>query len=627
MSKNLFINIVLLVTLSLILTAMGLNFHMTEYPLVGDASSHALQALSIAHDLDLKYDERDGKYWKELNWSKNPDGLFFQSYQEGYAFAKPYGYSLFLAVFIFLFGTAGFAVGNVLIFGLINVFIFLTLRVFYEKMESVLLTISFTFFSYVYMYVFYVHSDLFLALLSSIFVFLLTKLFDQPNKLYFTALCLVTAFIVSEKPPAILVIFPVLFFYFLKNRGIRVVGTFALLFLVGFFLFILPYLHYSDYKSWNPYKGNRFYSTMSNQFTFDSNRPPSSYHAIDTGRHFDMPGVIKRVLDTSEAGEKARSFYYYFFGAYTGMVVFIPFAFLIITLSILRIMNKPDLQLLAAPLIGIFLYILFYVALFHTNYYGGGQSLGNRYFLQVFPFLVLPLGGLKLKKKKVVVLSLLTLGLSIIFVYKHHLEPERAHIDIVKSGHIQGVMPFEKNQIQLQPYITGDKMVNRHMYPSPPREARYDYLIDLKGKRFAVQAQNITNLSKWIEVSSSSDLFRETTVNGKPVLLNTGFYQSEKTHVWSKKESALLLRNSRKIERFSVNSYMPGTMVKLHIGDNERVAQAPFSLEINTSESGDKWILIRFKADKSGIPSKITKSKDTRDLSFSLAYRGGTKSP
>ena len=74
-----------------------------------------MQALSIANDFDLKYEKKDGKYWKELNWTEHPADLFFQSYSGGYAFAKPYGYSLFLAAFIFLFGKAGFVIGNVLL--------------------------------------------------------------------------------------------------------------------------------------------------------------------------------------------------------------------------------------------------------------------------------------------------------------------------------------------------------------------------------------------------------------------------------------------------------------------------------------------------------------------------------
>ena len=70
---------------------------------------------------------------------------------------------------------------------------------------------------------------------------------------------------------------------------------------------------------------------------------------------------------------------------------------------------------------------------------------------------------------------------------------------------------------------------------------------------------------------------------------------------------------------------MPGTTVSVHIGDNERIERAPFSLSINTLEYEDKWILVRFEADKSGIPSIITKSKDTRELSFSVAYRIGKR--
>jgi len=624
MSKNLFINVTLLVTLSLILIVMGLDFSITKYPLVGDSASHTLQALSIARDLDLKYDACDGQYWQELNWSDNPDGLFFQSYSGGYAFAKPYAYSLFLALFIIPFGMAGFAIGNVLIFGLINVFVFLTLRVFYGKIESILLTVSFTFFSYVYMYVFYIHSDLFLALLCAFFVFLFTKLLTRASNLNFTALCLVAAFIVAEKPPAVLVVLPILLVYFYKTRSIRTVVSFCLIFSAGFLLFVFPYLYYSDYKSWNPYNGNRFYATTAEPFTFNRNLSPSSYQSTDSGRHFNLSKAIKRTFSTSKTRDKLKSFYYYFFGAYTGMLVFFPLAFIILTLSIFRIINKPDFQFIAT-FSGLFSYILFYVILFHANYYGGGHSLGNRYFLQISPILILLILGLKFRKKQVFAIFILSLGLSAIFLYRHHLEPQHAHVDIVKAGYIQKMMPFEVNQGLLQPYVMGDQIVNMKLYPSPPRWVRYDYIIGLEDKDIVVQTPNFTNQNKWYDINGLSDVFRETTLNNKFILLNTGFYQSEHTHVWSRKESSILLENSNNIEIFSVNSFMPSTLVKVNIGDNEQAACTPFSLIINTSGYKNKWILVHFEADRSGIPSIITKSRDTRELSFYLAYRNNKK--
>jgi len=252
-NKNLVTNILLLAGLTLILVLLGLKFNMTSNPIIGDEASFTLQALSIVNDFDLKFEEHDGKYWRELDWSEHPYGLFFQKYKGGYAFAKPYGYSLFLAPFIILFGMSGFTFGNTFILGLVTLFTFLTLRSFYGKLESLLLTVSFTFFSYVYIYVFYITPDLFLAMLGSMFVFFLTKLSFNPNKVYFTSLALITAFMISEKIIVMLVILPMLLFYFYKSGSFRKVVSLCLIFLAGFLLFILPYLHYSDYRK-PPYR-------------------------------------------------------------------------------------------------------------------------------------------------------------------------------------------------------------------------------------------------------------------------------------------------------------------------------------------------------------------------------------
>lgn len=621
LNRKVVANIVLAAGLVLILVLLGLTFNMTSNPVRGDEASHILQTLSLANDFDLKFEERDGKHWKELGLSVHPAGLFFQKYSSGYAFAKPYGYSLFLAPFFILFGANGFGVGNTVIFGLINLFIFLSLRSLYGKLESALLTVSFTFFSYAYMYVFYVHTDMFLAMLSSLFVFLLTRLFVHPSKLYFTALCLVAAFIASEKIPAVLVLLPVLLLYFYKVKSFRTVVGFALIFTAGFLLFIFPYLHYSDYKSWNPYMGKRFYASSSKPFTFDSNKPASSYGAVGSARYFNLSKIIKRTFDTSKAREKISSFYYYFFGAYTGIIVFIPFAFITILYSIFRVLKKPDWQLIL-PLIGLFSYILFYVVLFHKNYYGGGHSLGNRYFLQIAPFIILLILGLELRRREVVSMAVLSLGLSVMFLHHHHFDPESAYAQIMKSGPVQEMMPFEKNQTCVTHYTSIRKRVNAKLYPSPPKWLRGQYTIELEGRKIVVQDRKARRGKTYFEVVNVSDFFMKTTVNEKSLLVNNGFYHSEKRFIWSKTESTLLLKNWQREEHFTiVQAYRPGTTIKVSTGSKTLVGRAPFRFTIDTRTTKDKWISVRFEADKSGVPSAFSNSGDHRELSFLLAYR------
>jgi hypothetical protein len=174
------------------------NYDFTRSHLVGDMASHVLQALSIAKDCDLRFDERDMVNWNELEWRSVPHGLFFQIYKGGYAFAKPYGYSLFLSPFVVLLGKHGFVLGNAVIFSILCLLAYLTLRSAYKWREAALLTAAFSLFSYTYMYVFFIHSDLFLAMLTMAILLLISKAIAVPKTGVVVLLAILSAFLLSE---------------------------------------------------------------------------------------------------------------------------------------------------------------------------------------------------------------------------------------------------------------------------------------------------------------------------------------------------------------------------------------------------------------------------------------------
>ena len=62
---------------------------------------------------DLSYDAADMDRWREVGWVPAPTSLFFQRSPWGWAFAKPYLYSVHLAPFVGLFGAVpGVAIAN-----------------------------------------------------------------------------------------------------------------------------------------------------------------------------------------------------------------------------------------------------------------------------------------------------------------------------------------------------------------------------------------------------------------------------------------------------------------------------------------------------------------------------------
>ncbi len=69
-------------------------------PLIGDQSNFLLQSLSIVRSHNLSYDTNDQAAWASVGWTPYPDGLFSQKRDDGWAFAKPYGYSVWMSPFI-----------------------------------------------------------------------------------------------------------------------------------------------------------------------------------------------------------------------------------------------------------------------------------------------------------------------------------------------------------------------------------------------------------------------------------------------------------------------------------------------------------------------------------------------
>ncbi len=87
------------------------------------------------------------------------------------------------------------------------------------------------------------------------------------------------------------------------------------------------------------------------------------------------------------------------------------------------------------------------MALFPDNYYGGGQAIGNRYFLQVAPLALGLAAAARLPSRQLVAASALAAVLSIGFMWPHHNQPTWAFIDLDRTSWAQRILPFETNQI------------------------------------------------------------------------------------------------------------------------------------------------------------------------------------
>ena len=99
-----------------------------------------------------------------------------------------------------------------------------------------------------------------------------------------------------------------------------------------------------------------------------------------------------------------------------------------------------------AGAVGVLAYIAFYIVVFPKNYYGGGQSLGNRYFIQIAPAVFVTALFAPLGVRLVRVLSVAAVAVSVLFSWPQHRAPSDAYIEMIRTSPAQKLLPIEANQ-------------------------------------------------------------------------------------------------------------------------------------------------------------------------------------
>lgn len=594
----------------LLTTAWSYNFNLFQTPLVGDQAAHVMQALSIANDGDLKFDSGDLEYWQHLRWTDNPNGLFFQKYSGGYAFSKPYGYSGYAAVFVKVFDGKGFLFANCSLFIALNILSYLILRRFYRNHTAALLTITFTLFSSLYMYIFTAHSELFLAVILALYVYAICILMERKSKLLFYLSAAIMALLVSEKITMILVLIPLLMIV-IRQYNLPNMIFYLITFCGFFFIFIYPYLHYSDFLSWNPYSGERYYSRSA--VPFSEVPATTGFRMAASGQYFTIDFLMENLIDSAAWKVRLASFYYYFFGAYTGILVFMPLSFIVMFLSVARVIRGKYFSLLLA-LIGLFSYVLFYVVLFPHNYYGGFQSIGNRYFLQVCPIILLLLVLLRLSNKNAVIISLVSVAISLLFIHHHHFQPQKAFRNVLSASLLQSSLPFEKTVTGLRKNLNQNQAVNPSLIPQRPlfRASNHPYYRFDKAKNTLYE-----NSKTFVPLDSNFTALTKASLSSISIFSDPGFHVVEATHIWSRKHSFLVIENGGVDFKLVLQSYPSDNVLRIS-GNilNEEIIFHGGEFQgflIRGSQLEEDFLYINFTASNSG-----TSSSDARDLSFAV---------
>jgi hypothetical protein len=362
--------------------------------LFADQAVYFAMTESIAFDGDLEYTKKDlARYYQ--SYAAGPVGIFLKKAEDGRIFyAKSFAYPLFAAPFVRLFGVNGFFVFHALGLLLVLLMGFSWFSRSSRPGLSLLAVSSFVFATAGYVYYFWIAPDFFnfFLVFSVLFLWGYKKKAGDPAEGEDIRPGRLKAFLLSDssdylaaflagiavfsKPPNIVLMIPI-------GLGLLLQKKVGKAFLAGVFflasaaaLFGANYLLTSD---WNFMGGERksfyfVYPLEKSEVTFDS-----TGHAMTSEDYFERALVSPKFL--------IYNVFYYVFGRFTGLAWYF-FPAVLFLILFFAAPKKPYQWLILAALA---LHILIYLILMPTNYGGGGGSVANRYFLNIYPlFFFLP---------------------------------------------------------------------------------------------------------------------------------------------------------------------------------------------------------------------------------------------
>ncbi len=333
-----------------------------------DESSYFSITQSIANDLDIRYTREDIKRIKE-QFRTGPAAVYLKRSKNGkLTFAKFFAYPLFAAPFYKIFGTHGFLLFNGIMILLTLFMGYRFLYRFHSPQQSFLFSLIFVFATVVPIYIWWMTADLFNFFIMFTGLFFFFYPFNNGKWAYLSP---VFFSIAAFSKPTIIVPVSIIFLILLLRKEWKKFILFTMISAIicsGFLAF-----YYSETGEINPMSGER--RSFHSKFPFE--KPE---YTFEDGFKMSLDNYKKRFFLSGEVA--VLNFFYYFFGRFTGMFIyFFPAVFILIFFFFHR-KEKEDWFILGAIFAGILVFILL---LDPVNYFGGSGSIGNRYFLTLFP--------------------------------------------------------------------------------------------------------------------------------------------------------------------------------------------------------------------------------------------------
>jgi len=387
--------------------------------LTADQAVYFAMAQSLAYDFDIQYTKKDLiRYYQ--SFSAGPQGIFLKrvKYPSGdrIFYAKSFAASFFAAPFVRIFG----ANGQLVFHAVLLLLILLMGRAFLAGRTgppyTLLFPLTFLFASVAWIYALWISPDFFnLTLVFAVLFLWLYKIKFKsiagqtapaakeaaksadgsqvgsaftpepgtpPSPLRAFLLsgwsdglaAFLAGIAVYSKPPNIVLLGPLVLYYFLNRKYLRT-ALIAASFTVGVGLFFGANILMTS--NWNFMGGERkTFADVQGRFPLGR----AEYTFDNLGGEMTAEGYFQKFMYPLSL--VPTNVFYYFFGRFSGIAWYFFPALLGLILFFFARRGLEDWLMLAALGSG----ILIYIVLMPDNFGGGGGSLANRYFLNIYPF-------------------------------------------------------------------------------------------------------------------------------------------------------------------------------------------------------------------------------------------------
>lgn len=390
------------ITLSLCLMVITLRLpHLKYRGFLSDEATYLAIAESLVFDKDIYYEPKDLIRIVE-NYPSGPQGIFLRkTIGNRLVYAKSIIYSLFASPFYAVFKERGFITFNVILFMLSSFLAWKWLMlIFRDSKPAIAISLVFFFCSVAFLYLFWMTPEIFnLSLVSMGIILFSYKLNyekrqcadDQSpiekfllSKYSSTLASIFIALATCSKPPNIILTIPIGLFL-LKDKKWKELFICATAFVLIIVIFFGSY--YMLTGDWNFMGGER--KTFYQRLPFDN--PTSTFDILGVshtaGNYWDEYHINFNII--------ANNLIYFFVGRFSGIFLYFPITLVILCSYIFAKKDKFSILIF----ILIIMQILGYTILIPHNYFGGGGTLGNRYFMNIYPlFLILIRSNFSMRK-------------------------------------------------------------------------------------------------------------------------------------------------------------------------------------------------------------------------------------